>query len=181
MFGGSCVETGALASKKESGSNIGYVLIMAGSGSDKEHVKKITDSLDTYEIPYSVRICSAHKQPAKLVGLILQYNSDRNLVVAVAVASGTDGLSGSLSYNALFPVISCPPDAIDGRHNESCLNNPPGSSNAYIARPENVGKFIAQMYTRENSGVREMLDRRNSEKVRSLEKADLEAMAGGVK
>ena len=154
---------------------------MAGSGSDREHIKKITDSLDTYEIPHRVRICSAHKQPDKLVGLILQYNSDRNLVVAVTVAGGPDALSGSLSYNALFPVISCPPDAIDGRHNESCLNNPPGSSNAYIAKPGNVGKFVAQIYARKDSRIREVLKKENAEKIRSLEKADLEAMAGGVK
>ena len=123
-------------------SNTGCAIIMAGSDSDKNHIEKITDSLNKYEIPHRVRICSAHKQPEELMGIIREYNEVGGLVAYIAVAGGIDALSGTLSYHALGPVISSPPDGL----NESCLRNPPRSSNSYIPKPSNVGRFIAQMY-----------------------------------
>jgi len=42
-------------------SKTGCAVIMAGSDSDKPHIDKVVESLDKYEIPYEVRICSAHK------------------------------------------------------------------------------------------------------------------------
>ena len=150
--------------------NMGCAVVMAGSGSDREHIEKITKSLDKYEIPYRIRICSAHKQPERLRLMIGEYNSIGGLVAYVAIASGTDGLSGTLSYHALGPVISSPPDA----PNESCLTNPPGSSNSYIARPGNVGRFIAQMYAGVNPRFKELLEIEKVKKIDSLESADAE-------
>ena len=106
-------------------SKVGYAVIIAGSDSDEAHIKKITDSLNKYDIPYKVRICSAHKQQGKLTEIINAYNDIRSgSLVFIAVAGGTDALSGTLSYHSLHPVISCPPDGL----NQSCLTNPSGSS-----------------------------------------------------
>lgn len=151
-------------------SNTGCAVVMAGSSSDKEHIEKIAKALESFEIPYQVRICSAHKQPGTLMEMINEYNSIRGLVAFVAIAGGTDALSGTLSFYALGPVISCPPDA----PNQSCLTNPPGSSNAYIANPKNVGKFIAQMYAGVNPRFRKLLQDGNAKKIQSLEQADIE-------
>ena len=148
--------------------NTGCAVIMAGSDSDREHIEKITSSLDKYEIPYSVRICSAHKQPKKLMEMIEEYNAVGGLVAYVAVAGGTDALSGTLSYHAFSPVISSPPDA----PNESCLRNPPGSSNSYIPIPANVGRFIAQMYAGINPIFKEFLEIEKIDKLDSLKRAD---------
>ena len=152
------------------------VVIMAGSGSDKGHIEKVGKSLSKYNIPYSVRICSAHKQADRLIELIKEYNKVGGMTAYVAIAGGTDALSGTLSYHALGPVISCPPDA----PNDSCLTNPPGSSNAYVVRPGNVGKFIAQMFAGLNPGIREMLENEKVKKIASLEKADAEFRSGEV-
>jgi 5-(carboxyamino)imidazole ribonucleotide mutase len=149
-------------------SNTGCAVIMAGSDSDGEHIEKIIDSLSKYNIPLNVRICSAHKQPDQLMEMIKAYNDIGGLVAFIAVAGGTDALSGTLSYHALGPVISCPPDA----PNNSCLTNPPGSSNAYIARVANVGKFIAQMYAGVNPEFKRILEEENAKKIDSLRKAD---------
>lgn len=97
-----------------------------------------------------------------------EYNEVGGSVAYVAVAGGTDALSGTLSFHALGPVISSPPDA----PNQSCLTNPPGSSNAYIARPANVGKFIAQLYAGVNPKFRELLSTNNKTKIDSLIEAD---------
>jgi len=153
-------------------SNTGCAVIFAGSGSDdkpkaegeKSHIQKIAESLDKYDISYRVRICSAHKQPEKLTGIINEYNGLSGLVAFIAVAGGTDALSGELSYHALGPVISCPPDA----PNDSCLNNPPGSSNAYIAKPANVGRFVAQMYAGINPKYKALLEKDKEAKLQAL-------------
>lgn len=134
----------------------GFVAILAGSGSDDKspeqkpgerekplsHIGKIVKGLDSFEIPYGVNIYSAHKQPADVENIISIYNRLTYPLLIVAVAGGTDALSGTASWSSLHPVVSCPPDGF----NMSCLTNPPGSSNAYIQRPENVAKFAAQMF-----------------------------------
>jgi 5-(carboxyamino)imidazole ribonucleotide mutase len=153
-------------------SNTGCAVIMAGSDSDDKHIEKIIESMKEYEIPYQVRICSAHKQPEKLMALIREYNNIKGSAAYIAIAGGTDALSGTLSFH-LGPVISCPPDA----PNQSCLTNPPGSSNAYIAKAGNVGKFIAQIYAYANPKFRGLLEKKNAERIGDLEKFDAEFQA----
>ena len=154
--------------KKIIQSNTGCAIVLAGSDSDRAHVDKIVESLKVFDIPYQVRVCSAHKQPVELMNIIAEYNAIGGSVAFIAVAGGTDALSGILSFHALGPVISCPPDG----SNESCLTNPPGSSNAYIERPENVGKFIAQIYAGVNPIFREHIEQNKAQKVKRLRKAD---------
>lgn len=148
----------------------GCALIIAGSDSDRSHIEKIISALKMYEIPYEVRICSAHKSPGRLMELINEYEEQGGALVYVAVAGGTDALSGTLAFHSNHPVISCPPDGL----NHSCLTNPPGSSNATILNPENVGRFIAQVFSGTNPNLREILARSRVEKVQQLEEKDAE-------
>lgn len=149
-------------------SNKGCAVICAGSDSDAKQMEEVSRSLEQYQIPYEVRICSAHKQCVELMSLIEAYNEAGGGVVYVAIAGGTDALSGILSYHALGPVISCPPDP----PNASCLHNPPGSSNATIFQPKNVGRFVAQVFAGVNSRLRQQLSEEKARKRRSLEEAD---------
>lgn len=156
--------------------NKGYVVILAGSDSDDKpkkegelsHIEKIAKSIQDFGIPYDVRICSAHKQPVDLMHILMEYNKFEGPIAFVAVAGGTDALSGTASYHSYHPVISCPPDA----PNQSCLTNPPGSCNAYIANPSNVGKFIAQMFSSNDPALRRKILDSNMAKIASLEEAD---------
>lgn len=150
-------------------SKMGCAVILAGSDSDKEHIIKVVESLNKYEIPFRVGICSAHKQLKKLDDIIKYYNNIGGSLVYVAIAGGTDALSGILSFPSHHPVISCPPDV----PNESCLTNPKESCNAYIRKPENVGRFIAQMYS-SNPRFKKLLAKGIEKKVVSLENADIE-------
>ena len=113
-------------------------------------------------------ICSAHKQPGLLADIIKSLNMVQGSAAYIAVAGSTDALSGTVSFNAINPVISCPPDALPDSPNQSCLANPPGSSNAYIARPENVGRFVAQMYSGVNPKLRQKLILNIADKINKL-------------
>jgi phosphoribosylaminoimidazole carboxylase PurE protein len=150
-------------------SNTGCAVIVAGSDSDAGHIEKLASALKMYEIPYEIRICSAHKSPERLLELIGEYEG-RGGLAWLAVAGGTDALSGTLAFHADQPVISCPPDGL----NQSCLTNPPGSSNATVLRPKNAARFIAQMFCRANPRLKELLRSSRSEKIRHLEAKDEE-------
>jgi 5-(carboxyamino)imidazole ribonucleotide mutase len=150
--------------------NIGCAVIMAGSDSDLPHIEKIVQSLKSYGVPCAVRICSAHKSPDRLMEVIREYNSLEGSLAFVAVAGGTDALSGTLSFHTPHPVVSCPPDA----PNESCLRNPPGSSNATVYNPRNAARFVAQLFSRLNPEVRRRLEEENATKLRQLEEKDRE-------
>merc|ERR1712014_324117 len=121
------------------------VVIAAGSDSDMPHLETLKKELAKFKIDSEIRICSAHKQPARLQAVISEYNRCGRPVMMVGCAGGTDALSGTASYLAKFPVVSCPPDGM----NNTCLTNPPGSSNAFIVKPANVAKFAAQVFSQQ--------------------------------
>merc|ERR1711981_1131462 len=146
------------------------VVIAAGSDSDMPHLETLEKELAKFKIPSVIRICSAHKQPARLEKLMAECSKFTEPIMLVGCAGGTDALSGTASYLANFPVVSCPPDGM----NNTCLTNPPGSSNACIVKPANVAKFAAQMFSRSSKEVSEALQANIAEKVTKLEKADEE-------
>jgi len=146
----------------------GCALICAGSDSDADHIQRISQALKKYKIPHQVKICSAHKQLQDLIALIDECNSLDGHVTYIAIAGGTDALSGTLSYHAMGPVVSCPPDS----PNPSCLTNPPGSSNATIVRPSNLGRFIAQLYAGFNPRFKTLLAEEKEKKIEKLRAAD---------
>lgn len=148
--------------------------ILAGSPSDMPHIEKIANALTNYNVPSFIRICSAHKQPGKLERLVSELNRSDEPLVLIGVAGGTDALSGTASFLSTFPVVSCPPSPASSSSdvNFSCLFNPPGSSNAYIIKPDNVAKFVAQSFSLANEDIAEKLRLSNQTKIKQLEEAD---------
>jgi len=146
----------------------GFVVIAAGSDSDMPHLETLKKELAKFKIPSQIRICSAHKQPGRLEAVIGQYNKSTEPLLLVGCAGGTDALSGTASSLAKFPVISCPPDGM----NNTCLTNPPGSSNGFVVKPANVAKFAAQYFASHCPKVAAALDASIAEKIRKLEQAD---------
>jgi phosphoribosylaminoimidazole carboxylase PurE protein len=144
------------------------VVIAAGSDSDMPHLESLKKEVSKFKIDAEIRICSAHKQPGRLETVIEDYNRCGRPVLMVGCAGGTDALSGTASYSAKFPVVSCPPDGM----NNTCLTNPPGSSNAFIVKPANIGKFAAQTFARYNQDTFTALQASIAEKITKLEQAD---------
>ena len=148
--------------------NLGCAVILAGSGSDEAHIDKIAASLNRYSVPFEVRIASAHKQGRKLPDTVREYDGWKGALAYIAVAGDTDALSGTVSFISHRPTISCPPD----HPNHSCINNPPGSSNAYVARAENLGRFVAQMFSSINPQYHRRIQEEVEAKVKKLEADD---------
>merc|ERR1712054_550394 len=132
------------------------------------HLENLQKELTKFKIASEIRICSAHKQPGRLQAVIGEYSKSKDPIMMVGCAGGTDALSGTASYLANFPVVSCPPDGM----NKTCLTNPPGSSNAFIMKPANVAKFAAQVFSRSSEQVAAALDANIQEKITKLEAAD---------
>merc|ERR1719487_1914897 len=161
------INKGAKRSASEAGGKP-LAIIAAGSDSDMPHLETLKKELGKFKIDAEIRICSAHKQPGRLQSVISEYNSSERPIMLVGCAGGTDALSGTASYLANFPVVSCPPDGM----NNTCLTNPPGSSNAFIVKPANIGKFAAQVFARYSKDISEALNASIAEKIIKLEKAD---------
>ncbi len=80
------------------------VLIVLGSKSDIEVANKACDTLDKFEVPYELRVCSAHRTPRALVKLVEGSGAD----VFIAVAGLAAALPGVVAAHTVKPVIGLP-------------------------------------------------------------------------
>lgn len=85
------------------------VMIIMGSESDNEFVKKITQTLDELEISYQTHVASAHKNPEEVLKIIEENNSGEEKICYITVAGRSNALSGFVAAQAKQPVIACPP------------------------------------------------------------------------
>ena len=85
-----------------------HVIVIMGSEKDRDHVKKITDKLDIYEINWCLHVASAHKNPQRVLE-ILDMNMASKGVLYITVAGRSNALSGFVAANSVFPTIACPP------------------------------------------------------------------------
>jgi 5-(carboxyamino)imidazole ribonucleotide mutase len=81
--------------------------IVMGSDSDWNKIQAAAEALEEFEIPYEVRVMSAHRTP----GLVADYAStaiERGLQVIIAAAGGAAHLAGVVAAHTTLPVIGLP-------------------------------------------------------------------------
>jgi 5-(carboxyamino)imidazole ribonucleotide mutase len=81
--------------------------IIMGSKSDWEIMVNAADTLDSLEVPYEVRVVSAHRTP----DLLFEYAStaaDRGIEVIIAGAGGAAHLPGMTAAKTHLPVLGVP-------------------------------------------------------------------------
>ncbi len=83
------------------------VLILMGSDSDWNIMKKATETLSSFGVSYDVHISSAHRTPHRTVSLVEQFTGECIIVGAGAAAH----LAGVVAAHTIKPVIAVPLNA----------------------------------------------------------------------
>ena len=123
------------------------VLIM-GSTFDEPHAKKITDKLDDYGISWEQHAASAHKQPLKVLEILKNNESEKDLVY-ITIAGRSNALSGFVAANSDFPTIGCPPfsDKADMLVNiHSTLQMPSNTPVLTVIDPGNCALAVKRIF-----------------------------------
>lgn len=148
------------------------VPILLGSESDRDHAKKITDELDTFGVPYEVRVISAHKVPEMCVEYIQETNQKEN-VVYITCAGRSNGLSGVISGSAIHPVIACPPfsDKADYLANiHSSVLMPSDTPAMTVVDPKNAALAAVKILAISDKNLQEKVTKQIQEVKKSFKK-----------
>ena len=81
--------------------------IVMGSDSDLPVIRKATDTLDSFGIPYEVHIYSAHRTPEQARDFALGA-ADNGFGAIIAAAGMAAHLAGAIAANTVLPVIGIP-------------------------------------------------------------------------
>ena len=83
------------------------VLVVMGSRSDLPVMEGCLDQLKALEIPYEVRVLSAHRTPDAVLELS-KNAQDNGIQVIIAAAGGAAHLAGVLASSTILPIIGIP-------------------------------------------------------------------------
>jgi 5-(carboxyamino)imidazole ribonucleotide mutase len=81
--------------------------VIMGSDSDWPTMQAAAEALDEFEVPYEVRVISAHRTPAGMLDYA-RTAADRGLRVIIAGAGGAAHLPGMVAAATPLPVIGVP-------------------------------------------------------------------------
>jgi len=124
----------------------GQVVIVMGSGSDEKVGRAIAHVLDGFGVESFLRVCSAHKDPERLLSLARHYDAQARPTVYVAVAGRSNGLGPVLDGITPNPVINCPPpsDRFGGLDILSSLRVPGGLACTTVLEPDTAALAAAK-------------------------------------
>ena len=136
--------------------------IVMGSDSDLPIIKKATDVLDSFEVPYEVHIYSAHRTPVEARDFSV--NARKNgFGVIIAAAGMAAHLAGAVAANTTLPVIGipCKSSVFDGMDALlSTVQMPTGIPVATVAvnGGANAALLAIEMLSIEDAALAEKLD-----------------------
>jgi 5-(carboxyamino)imidazole ribonucleotide mutase len=81
--------------------------VVMGSDSDWPTMRAAADALGEFEVPYEVRVLSAHRTPEAMIGYA-RTAAERGLRVVIAGAGGAAHLPGMVASATPLPVIGVP-------------------------------------------------------------------------
>lgn len=84
-----------------------FVAVLMGSDSDLPTMQATLDVLKAYEVPFEVRISSAHRTPEATARYVKEADA-RGCGVFIAAAGLAAHLAGAVAANTLKPVIGVP-------------------------------------------------------------------------
>ena len=152
------------------------VLIVMGSQSDFDVVKKAADMLSKLSIDYTIRVISAHRTPAAAAEVASNAQKDGYSAI-IAAAGKAAHLGGVLAAYTVLPVIGIPIKSsfMDGMDSLlSMVQMPKGIPVATVAvdGAENAAILAAQMIALSDEGLRVKLEEYKESMARDVEKQD---------
>ncbi|MDA8086519.1 MAG: 5-(carboxyamino)imidazole ribonucleotide mutase [Nitrospiraceae bacterium] len=139
------------------------VLIIMGSDSDLPLMEEAGKMLDSFAIPYEMRIASAHRSP-ELVDEIVSRAEKEGVAAIIAGAGAAAHLAGVIASKTTLPVIGVPIDSsplkgVDALY--ATVQMPPGVPVATMAvgkaGAKNAGIFAAQIVASSDRKVERLL------------------------
>ncbi|WP_296877437.1 5-(carboxyamino)imidazole ribonucleotide mutase [uncultured Methanobrevibacter sp.] len=134
------------------------IMIILGSGSDIAVAEKSMDILDKLEIPYSLKIASAHRTP-NLIREIVEQGTDAGIEVFIGIAGLAAHLPGTIAAYTPRPVIGVPVDVktggIDALQSIVQMPYPSPIATVGIDRGDNAAILAAQFIGLHNDEVRQ--------------------------
>jgi phosphoribosylaminoimidazole-succinocarboxamide synthase len=120
-----------------------FVVVVAGSRSDKQHTDKMLNILKDRKIMGGTIFMSAHKETQKVIDYIKYIDTNFNNVLWVTMAGMSNALSGVVAANSKFPTIGYP---VSKNQTDLMLN-----MNATLQMPSNVP--VMTILSLENIGL----------------------------
>jgi phosphoribosylaminoimidazole carboxylase PurE protein len=127
------------------------VVILMGSDSDLPRMKQCLSSLEALEVPYDIRVASAHRTPQRVKDIV-ERGEAAGVEVFICAAGGAAHLAGAVAAHTTLPVIGvplavAPLQGVDALH--ATVQMPPGLPVATVAVGDfgahNAGILAAQM------------------------------------
>ena len=151
------------------------VAVVMGSDSDLGVMRACADTLRALEIPFCVRVLSAHRTPEEARDFALNARAD-GFGVIIAAAGKAAHLAGAMAANTTLPVIGVPikSSTLDGLDALlSTVQMPPGMPVATVAidGAKNAALLAAQIIAVEDTALAErLMADREATKAKILEK-----------
>lgn len=137
------------------------VAVIMGSDSDLPIAEKVVSQLKEFDIPFEVRVMSAHRTPTD--ASVFSKNAIRNgFCVIIAIAGMAAHLAGVLAANTTLPVIAVPVkssfDGLDALL--ACVQMPSGIPVATVAVDggKNAALLATQMIALSDESVAQKLE-----------------------
>ncbi|MEJ5299882.1 MAG: 5-(carboxyamino)imidazole ribonucleotide mutase [Thermodesulforhabdaceae bacterium] len=86
------------------------VAVLMGSDSDMKVMEGALEVLRSFEVPYEVKVLSAHRAPEEVANFAKTADS-RGIKVIIAGAGWAAHLAGAIAANTVLPVIGVPIDS----------------------------------------------------------------------
>ncbi len=137
------------------------VAIIMGSDSDLEVMQEAAKILEEFEVPYEIKVVSAHRTPDEMMEYAKNAGSE-GLKVIIAGAGGSAHLPGMTASWTTLPVIGVPvkTKALDGLDSLlSIVQMPPGIPVATVAinGAKNAGLLAVKILSTSDEALKEKL------------------------
>jgi 5-(carboxyamino)imidazole ribonucleotide mutase len=161
-----------------------FVAVLMGSDSDLPTMQATLDVLGKLEIPFEVKITSAHRTPAATHAFVKDAD-ERGCALFIAAAGLAAHLAGTVAGLTLKPVIGVPLDAGPLQGMDSLLSTvqmPGGIPVATVAigkaGAKNAGYLAAQILALSDAELSKRLQMEREENARSVQAKDADLQHG---